>query len=134
MLYFERLSTAPGGIRSYPEALWWTAMQMTNIGTSYSPTTPGGRGLCLGISVYAAAMFGYLTALIATMFIDREARDPKSEIAGQKSIQDLRSEIMQLRAVIEDLASRTRREADFDRPNKPASTRSSKNLNTPHGP
>jgi voltage-gated potassium channel len=106
MLHFEGLSDDPQKIHTYPKALWWTAMQMTNIGTGYSIMTPGGRILCLGISVYAAAMFGYLTALFATFLIDRDAKDPKPEIARQKSVQELKDEITQLRSSIEDLVNR----------------------------
>ena len=81
-------------------------MQMTNIGSSYSIKTPGGRILCLGISVYAAGMFGYLTALFATFLIDRDAKDLKPEIARQKSIQDIQEEIIKLRRLIEDVLPR----------------------------
>lgn len=101
MLHFERISEDPQSIRTYSKALWWTAMQMTNIGSSYSIRTPGASAICLGISVYAAAMFGYLTALLATIFIGQKAKDPKSEITGEKSIQEVREEIIQLRHLIE---------------------------------
>jgi hypothetical protein len=47
-------------------------------------------------------MFGYLTALFATFLIDREAKDLKPEIARQKSIQEIKDEIVQLRRLIED--------------------------------
>jgi hypothetical protein len=56
----------------------------------------------LGISVYAAAMFGYLTALFATFLIDRDAKDPKPEIARQKLVQEVKDEIIQLRRLIEE--------------------------------
>ena len=102
MLHFEGVSDDPQRIQSYPRALWWTAMQMTNIGTSYSIRTVGGRVICLAISVYAAAMFGYLTALFATFLIDRDAKDPKPEIARQKLVQEVKDEIIQLRRLIEE--------------------------------
>ena len=50
MLHFENDSPDPQGIHSYPEALWWAAMQITNIGSGYRPVTFGGHVLCLGIS------------------------------------------------------------------------------------
>jgi len=106
ILHFEGISDDPQSIHTYPRALWWTAMQMTNIGSSYSIKTPGGRILCLGISVYAAGMFGYLTALFATFLIDRDAKDPKPEIARQKSIQDIQDEIIKLRRLIEETLPR----------------------------
>ena len=105
MLHFESVSGDPQSLHTYPRAVWWTAMQMTNISTSYSIRTTGGRILCLGISIYAAGMFGYLTALFATFLIDREAKDPKTEIARQNSVQEIHQEVIQLRRLIEDLAS-----------------------------
>jgi voltage-gated potassium channel len=102
MLHFEVISDDPQRIQTYPKALWWTAMQMTNIGSAYAIKTTGGRVICLSISVYAAAMFGYLTALIATFLIDRDAKDPKSEIAGQKLVQEVKDEVIQLRRLIEE--------------------------------
>jgi voltage-gated potassium channel len=106
MLHFEGISNDPQSIQTYPKALWWTAMQMTNIGSAYSIKTTGGRIICLGISFYAAVMFGYLTALFATFLIDRDAKDPKPEIARQKSVQEIQEEIIQLRRLIEDIGIR----------------------------
>ena len=106
MLHFEGAFDDPQGIHTYPRALWWTAMQMTNISSAYSIRTTGARIICLGISVYAAGMFGYLTALFATVLIDREAKDTKPEVARQKSIQELKEEIIQLRRLIEDNMTR----------------------------
>jgi voltage-gated potassium channel len=101
MLHFEGLSDNPQRIQTFPNALWWTAMQMTNIGSAYSIKTTVGRIICLGISVYAATMFGYLTALIATFLIDREAKDPRPEIARQQLLHEVKDEIIQLRRLIE---------------------------------
>ncbi len=106
MLHFERISDDPQSIHTYPNALWWTAMQITNIGSGYPIKTTGGRILCLAISVYAIAVFGYLTALIATFFIDRVTKDQNTEIARQKSLQDIQEEIIRLRHVIEDFVNR----------------------------
>ena len=106
MLHFEGSSPDPQGIHSYPKALWWVAMQITNIGSGYQPVTPGGHVLCLGISIFAVAIFGYLTAVFAAMFIGRDMEDPKSEISNQKSILQLSSEVAQLRKAIEDVLKR----------------------------
>jgi len=106
MLHFERISDDPQSIHTYPFALWWTTMQITNIGSGYTIKTPGGHILCLAISIYAIAVFGYLTALIATYFIDRVAKDQNAEIAWQKSLQDIQEEISRLRHLIEDFVSR----------------------------
>ncbi|HTL88466.1 MAG TPA: ion transporter [Leptolyngbya sp.] len=99
---FER--DAPGGgIDSYSEALWWTAMLMTTMGSEYFPKTPEGRILCLLLSLYAFAVFGYVTATLSTFFIGRDADDGEAEIAGEKSIQSLQAEVTALRSEIQVL-------------------------------
>ena len=62
--------------------------------------------LCLGISIFAVAMFGYLTAVFAAFFIGRDAEDPKSEIPNQTSIHQLSAEVALLRKAIEDVLKR----------------------------
>ena len=106
MLHFENDSPDPQGIHSYPEALWWVAMQITNIGSGYRPVTIGGHVLCLGISIFALAIFGYLTAVFAAFFIGRDAEDPKSEIPNQTSILQLSAEVALLRTSIDDVLRR----------------------------
>ncbi|NTU79467.1 MAG: ion transporter [Chloroflexales bacterium] len=90
------------GLASYGEALWWTAMIMTTMGSEYWPRTPEGRILGWLLSLYAFAVFGYITAMIASFFVgqDRGEHDqtmPSDEIAA------LRDEIAALR---EELAAR----------------------------
>ena len=106
MLHFENDSADPQGIHSYPKALWWVAMQITNIGSGYWPVTVGGHVICLGISIFAVAIFGYLTAVFAAFFIGRDAADPKSEIPNQTSIHQLSAEVALLRKAIEDVLKR----------------------------
>jgi voltage-gated potassium channel len=81
-------------------------MQITNIGSAYQPVTVGGHILCLGISIFAVAIFGYLTAVLAAIIIGREAEDPKSEIPNQTSILQLSGEVAQLRTAIEEVLKR----------------------------
>jgi voltage-gated potassium channel len=106
MLHFENDSADPQGIHSYPKAVWWVAMQLTNIGSGYRPVTFGGHVLCLGISIFAVAIFGYLTAVFAAFFIGRDAEDPKSEIPNQTSIHQLSAEVALLRKSIDDVLRR----------------------------
>jgi len=102
MLHFEGSVQDPQGIHTYLRALWWTAMQLSNMGSGYVIKTTGGRIVDLGISIYAVVIFGYITALLASFLIDREVRDPKPEIAYQRSVNELKEEIIQLRRLIED--------------------------------
>ena len=102
MLHFEGNVEDPQGIHTYLRALWWTAMQLSNMGSGYVIKTTGGRIIDLGVSIYAVVIFGYITALLASFLIDREIKEPKAEIAYQKSVQALQEEIIQLRRLIED--------------------------------
>lgn len=101
MLAFEKNVTHPNGLHSYSGALWWTAMIMTTMGTDYWPQTLEGRMLCLLLALYAFAVFGYVTATIATFFIGRDAESDEGEIAGQNSMKELRAEIAALRAELQ---------------------------------
>lgn len=89
-----------GGLNSYGEALWWTAMLLTSIGSEYWPKTPEGRVLCLLLSLYGFAILGYVTATLATFFIGRDAENEEAEVAGAKSVEALRLEIAALRSEV----------------------------------
>lgn len=91
----------PGGLSSYGAALWWTAMLMTSIGSDYWPQTAEGRALCFILALYGFAVFGYVTASLATFFIERDAEDQKAGIAGAQTIRELSAEIVTLRQTIE---------------------------------
>ncbi|MBD2258042.1 potassium channel family protein [Pseudanabaena sp. FACHB-2040] len=104
MYTFE--NEVPNGLESYGSALWWTAMTITTMGSDYFPETPEGRVLCFLLALYAFAVFGYVTATIATFFVGRDAEDEQAEIAGAKSIELLYSEIKALRAEVQALSSK----------------------------
>ena len=98
MYAFENV--APGGIESYGEALWWTAMVLTTMGSQYWPQTVEGRVLCIFLALYAFAVFGYVTATLATFFIGRDAENEDAELAGAKQMAALREEVIALREEI----------------------------------
>ena len=95
MYAFEK--NEPGGFSSYWEAVWWTSMLLTSLGSDYWPQSPEGRLLCILLGIYGFAVFGYFTATLATFFIGRDADNQKAEIAGSKQIQLLHQEIAALR-------------------------------------
>ncbi|MBD2247309.1 potassium channel family protein [Nostoc sp. FACHB-888] len=103
MYTFENEVPVESGLHSYSTAFWWTAMLMTTMGSDYSPKTPEGRVLCFFLALYAFAVFGYVTATLATFFIGRDADDDEAELAGAKSIQMLHKEIAALRGEIQEL-------------------------------
>lgn len=102
MYAFENES--PGGLNSYGEALWWTTMIMTTLGSQYWPQTFEGRLLCIFLALYAFAIFGYVTATLATFFVGRDAENNEAELAGAKELVALREELSALRNDIRALS------------------------------
>jgi len=92
------------GLRTFGDALWWTAMMMTTVGSDYFPRTAEGRALCFLLAAFAFAVWGYLTATLATFFVGRDAENEKAEVAGAKSIERLHEELRALREAVQTLA------------------------------
>lgn len=93
-----------GGIHSYGEALWWTAMIMATMGSEYWPQTAEGRVLCVFLALYAFGVFGYVTAALATFFVGRDADDDDAEVAGAQQLAAVRDEVSALREEIRALS------------------------------
>ena len=91
------------GLTSYGEALWWTAMLITSIGSEYWPQTGEGKALCFLLSVYGFCVFGYITATLASFFVGRDAEEKDAPVAGTDDIVQLRMEIEKLTKAVTDL-------------------------------
>lgn len=66
---------AATGFETYGEALWWTAMIMTTVGSQHWPNTTAGRILGWFLSVYGLAIFSYITASVASYFLERDREE-----------------------------------------------------------
>jgi voltage-gated potassium channel len=97
MLNFEPASEVSGGFAAYGDALWWTAMLVTSIGSDLWPSTLEGRALTLLLSIYGLAVFGYITASFASFFVGRDAETPDGPVAGREDVARLTEEIRALR-------------------------------------
>ena len=75
-------------------------MVLTTMGSQYWPLTIEGRVLCVFLALYAFAVFGYVTATLATFFIGRDAEDDEAELAGARQLAALREEMIALREEI----------------------------------
>lgn len=104
MYAFENQS--PNGLKNYGEALWWTAMIMTTLGSEYWPQTFEGRVLCFFLALYAFGVFGYVTATLATFFVGRDAESEEAELAGANELTALQQEVSALREEIRALSQR----------------------------
>jgi voltage-gated potassium channel len=101
MLSFEPASEVHGGFASYGDALWWTAMLLTSIGSQYWPVTTEGRLLTVLLSIYGFATFGYITATIASYFVGRDAERKDAPVAGSSEVEQLLREVRALRAQLD---------------------------------
>jgi voltage-gated potassium channel len=101
MLSFEPAGEIQGGFSSYWDALWWTGMLLTTIGSQFWPVTTEGRVLAFLLSLYGLAVLGYLTATFASFFIGRDAEEDAGPVAGAAELQALKAEDAALRRAIE---------------------------------
>ena len=85
---------------SYGDALWWTAMILTTMGSQAWPATAEGRILALLLSVYAFAVFGYVAAALASFFVGKDQQD---EGLSRTDVRDLSRQIEALRQEVEAL-------------------------------
>jgi voltage-gated potassium channel len=89
---------AGSGITGFGDALWWTAMTITTMGTDYFPRSAEGRLLCLLLALYGFAVFGYVTAAIASFFVARDAEADAGGLGGGAGqLEAVRAELAALR-------------------------------------
>jgi voltage-gated potassium channel len=99
---------------SYASSLWWTAMLLTSLGSEQWPRTGAGRWLALLLGVYGFTVFGYLTATLASHFVDQDKGRAASVAAT--GLAPLRGELQSLRrdiGALRELAVMAN--ADFER-------------------
>lgn len=95
MLAFER--QVDGGLQTFGDALWFTAMMITTSGSEYWPKSTEGRVLCFLIALYAFAIFGYVTATIAALLLGRKPAAEDAADAPTRALEALRKEVSLLR-------------------------------------
>ncbi|MDP8916770.1 MAG: potassium channel family protein [Pseudomonadota bacterium] len=93
MRAFEAGGPSAESFDSFGDALWWTAMILTTMGSQAWPATPEGRLLAFLLSFYAFAVFGYVAAAFASFFVDRDR-----DAAETPQLEELRAQIAALSA------------------------------------
>jgi voltage-gated potassium channel len=97
MFTFERQQANETGFATFGASLWWTAMLLTTMGSEYWPHSSEGRLICLLLSMYAFAVFGYITATLASFFVGSDAARERDRA------RKVEMELAAIRAVLEDL-------------------------------
>jgi len=90
---------------NFGTALWWTAMMLTTMGSDFFPKSPEGRLLALLLATYGFAIFGYVTATVASFFVDRDAASENSAVASEASIRELRAKLDDIQAELHRLTA-----------------------------
>src|SRR5688500_17225698 len=96
------------GFENYGLSLWWTAMRVITAGSDFWPGTPEGRGLAFLLSLFGYAVFGYVTATLATFFIGRDAEEKNAPLAGAKDVDTLKKEIAALTRAVNEMHNRSK--------------------------
>lgn len=86
-----------GKFENYGDALWWTAMMITTMGSDFWPQTAEGRILCLGLAIYAFAIFGYITATVASFLIEKDKTDTGENQKLLDVLEEIKMEIKSLK-------------------------------------
>lgn len=94
------------GFENYGMALWWTGMRVITAGSDFWPVTPEGRSLAFILSLFGYAVFGYITATLATFFIGRDAEEEEAPVAGAKDVAELKKMIASLSQKVDELAKK----------------------------
>lgn len=64
---------APGAtITTFREAIWWAVVTTTTVGYGdYTPITPAGRLIAMGVMIVGIGLIGTISATVATFFVSR---------------------------------------------------------------
>ena len=84
------------GFENYGMALWFTAMRVITAGSDYWPQTAEGRSLTFILALFGYAIFGYVTATLATFFIGRDAEEKQAPVAGASDVEEVKKMIASL--------------------------------------
>lgn len=82
-------------------------MILTTMGSEDWPRSTEGRAICLALAVYAFAVFGYVTAALASFFVGRDAGagGERREVEGAAEV---RAELASLREELRKVNERLR--------------------------
>ena len=104
--YFFKRDQAEASIRTFGDALWWAACMVTTINNEKYAVSPEGRVLAVLLRVYAAAIFGLVTANIASYFVGKRQEEAAAEGAvGAPDAAAMAEELRRLREEVQALTA-----------------------------
>lgn len=96
--FFER-DQPDASIRTIGDALWWAVCMVTTINNEKYAVSPEGRVLAVLMRIYTAAIFGLVTANIASYFVGQRQTEAADAAAGSPA-----EELRKLQAEVRHLA------------------------------
>ena len=84
LLFYEYESPVNSTVKSFGDALWWAAMNLTTVGAEIFPVTAIGKVICVLLPVLGTAMFPILTVYI-TSFYNRHVSIRGTRVAEDQS-------------------------------------------------
>jgi len=102
---FDAERDAPGAsITSFADAMWWSFVTITTVGYGdFSPVTALGRCIAVGLMIGGIALLGVVTATLASWLVEKvAAAEPKAEAATAEHVDQLLTEIRELRRSLEE--------------------------------
>ncbi|MDX1584807.1 MAG: potassium channel protein [Thermoanaerobaculia bacterium] len=88
------------------DALWWTMMILITLPTGTWPETAEGRILGFFLALYGFAMFGYVTAMLASWFVGRDDEEDLREEEILRAVHALESQIGEMRQELKRIQGR----------------------------
>ncbi len=104
MLAFEPASEVEGGFTSYADALWWTGMLLTSLGSEFWPRTLEGTAPLLSAVHLWLRGIRLRHGEPRQLLRRRDAAAPDAETAGARDMALLRAETVPLRTSLEAAA------------------------------
>ena len=89
-----------GQIRTFGDALWWSATLVTTVGNELYPVTTGGRIVALLLMLYAIGVFSYFIGAISSVLVESDARRAP-ETRKKDGVALSRREVETLRSILE---------------------------------
>lgn len=68
LFFYEYEAPVNSAVKSFGDALWWAAMNMTTVGADIFPVTTIGRVICVVLPIIGMAMFPVFTVYVTSLY------------------------------------------------------------------
>ena len=86
LFFYEYEAPVNSSLKSFGDALWWAAMNMTTVGAEIFPVTAIGKVICVVLPIIGMAMFPIFTVYVTSLYnrtdgtiVAQSNNKPKSE-------------------------------------------------------